>query len=161
MEACYKSGAETDGQRRRAVVRLERRRRLSLHDTCVDDRDRMQCRCDTLPRPRRRGDHVAPVEHERNASHRRAKACVDLGELRGADIPSIGVRHAAPRPRRIGVIGEHDSAAGTMQRVCDRRPDVAATHDDRGRPNLRFVHLPHDDMKKKADRAGDIGPHAW
>ena len=140
MEACYKSGAETDGQRRRAVVRLERRRRLSLHDTCVDDRDRMQCRCDTLPRPRRRGDHVAPVQHERNASDRRAKAGVDSRERCGTDVPRVRIGHAAACPRRIGVIDQHHRAARAMQCVRDGRADVAAADDDRHGANFWFVH---------------------
>ena len=64
-------------------------------------------------------------------------------ELRRADVPGIDERHAAPRPRRIGVVDQHDRAGRAMQRVGDRRSDIAAPdHDDR---RSGFAHAPHDD----------------
>src|SRR5205823_8486607 len=50
LNARDKSRAETDGQWRGAVIRLKRCRRPSLYDACVDDRRRMQCRRNALPR---------------------------------------------------------------------------------------------------------------
>ncbi|MEO7500885.1 MAG: hypothetical protein ABIX11_14985 [Casimicrobiaceae bacterium] len=127
--------SEANGDERRGVARLESCWRHALGDAAVDDGKRIERQRDAPPRPGRRDDLVAALEHDGDAAHGRAETRGHAREIGAADVPRVSERHAPSRPRRIGFVDQDCRATGDVQRMRDGRADVArAQHgDDRAR----------------------------
>ena len=130
------------------VARREYTARRAWSQGRVDDCDGMKRSGNARPRPSGRRDETTSLDHRRNTFGAGTKHGTFAIELRIADVPGIGERHAATRPCRIYLVRDDDTAVSPLERHGDRRADITRSDYDGHRPVVSIIRM-HEHRSKK------------